>query len=212
MNPLFDVRLYPITDRQISGLCHEEQVRRLIEGGATVIQLREKILSPLEFYSEAQAALRLARQRNVQIIINDRVDIALALKADGVHLGQNDLPPAAARQLLGSKAIIGFSTHNPEQARHAMSFPIDYIAVGPIFNTSTKNAEARPLGIDGLRQIRDAVGRTRLVAIGGIKYENSAQTLAAGADSVAVISAILAVPERITEQTKKFLNLISTAS
>src|ERR1700750_1762555 len=109
-------KLYPITDRRLSGLSHAEQAARLIEGGAALIQLREKHLSPREFYVEAEAALKIARARGVKLIINDRADIALALGADGVHLGQDDMPPEAARALLGEGAVIGFSTHSAEQA------------------------------------------------------------------------------------------------
>ena len=105
-------KVYPITDTQLSGLSHAEQVRLLISGGATVIQIRDKRASPRELYQQAAAALQVARADNVKLIINDRVDIAAALKADGVHLGQTDIPVEAARHLLGQAAIIGFSTHN----------------------------------------------------------------------------------------------------
>jgi thiamine-phosphate diphosphorylase len=113
-------QLYPLTDAALSGLSHAEQVERLMDGGATLIQLREKDLSPVEFYRQAKAALGIARQRRVRIIINDRVDLALALRADGVHLGQSDLPPLAARRLLGENAIIGLSTHSADQARQPL--------------------------------------------------------------------------------------------
>src|SRR4026208_1885386 len=106
------VKVYPITDVRLTGLSHPEQVSLLIAGGATLIQLREKHLSPREFFPQAQAAIKVARDHRVKIIINDRVDIALALKADGVHLGQDDMPPQAARRLLGREAIIGLSAHS----------------------------------------------------------------------------------------------------
>src|SRR5687767_5444622 len=122
------VKVYPITDVRLTGLSHAEQVTRLIQGGATLIQLREKSLSPREFFHQAQAAIEIARAKDIRIIINDRVDIALALQADGVHLGQDDMPPHAARKLLGDEALIGFSTHNPAQAISASMFPIDYLA------------------------------------------------------------------------------------
>src|ERR1043165_2323774 len=124
-------RLYPITDRRLSGLSHAEQVARLIEGGATFIQLREKHLAPREFYREAEEALRVARALGAKLIINDRADIALALGADGVHLGQDDMPPEVARTALGRRAIIGFSTHSVEQAIAAARLPVNYIAIGP---------------------------------------------------------------------------------
>ncbi|MEO6589182.1 MAG: thiamine phosphate synthase, partial [Pyrinomonadaceae bacterium] len=119
-------KVYPITDVRLSGISHAEQVAKLIAGGARFIQLREKYLAPKEFYSEAEKALKIARDANVKIIINDRVDIAFALKADGVHLGQDDLPPESAREILGEKAIIGFSTHNIEQAVKAIKYRVDY--------------------------------------------------------------------------------------
>jgi thiamine-phosphate pyrophosphorylase len=189
LKALGETRLYPLTDRAISGLSHAEQVIRLSEGGATLIQLREKGLSSRQFYQEAQEALQAARERGLKIIINDRVDIALALSADGVHLGQEDLPPEAARRLLGSDAIIGVSTHNSEQARMAAEMAIDYVAIGPIFATPTKRGSSdSPIGFEGLRLARRAVGNKPLVAIGGITAGNSRKVLGSGADAIAMIS------------------------
>ncbi len=188
LNALAGTRLYPLTDRRVSGLSHVEQVTRLSDAGATLIQLREKVLSPLDFYQEATACLCVARQRGIRIIINDRVDIALALKADGVHLGQDDLSPEAARRLLGPEAIIGFSTHNLDQARLAAKMPIDYIAIGPIFATSTKENPDPEVGLQGLKLVRKAVGAIPLVAIGGITSASAQEVLSAGADAVAMIS------------------------
>jgi len=181
---------YPITDRQLSGLSHVEQVAKLADAGATLIQLRDKLAQPREFYEEARAALDVARARNVKLIINDRVDIALALKADGVHLGQDDLPPAAARSILGPHAIIGFSTHSLDHAGRALDLPIDYIAIGPIFATTTKLSSNAPVGLSGLAEVRSLVGERPLVAIGGITAENIQAVLAAGADLGAFISDI----------------------
>jgi len=198
-------KLYPITDTRLSGLSHAEQVRRLCAGGATFIQLREKHLSPREFYKEAEEALRVARSCGARLIINDRVDIALALKASGVHLGQDDLPPALARELLGEDAIIGFSTHNVEQAIEAARLPVDYIAIGPIFETKSKENPEAIVGLEGLRRVRQAVGKIPLVAIGGIKRESIRETLAAGADAVAVISLLLAGQQEIEDRTREIL-------
>ena len=156
------------------------------------MQVREKHLSPREFYREAEDALRVARELGVKLIINDRVDIALALRADGVHLGQDDLPPAAARELLGERAVIGFSTHDEEQAREAIRLPVDYLAIGPIFQTSSKENPDAVVGLEGLRRVRKVVGQIPLVAIGGVRAENVPRVLAAGADAVAVISLLLA--------------------
>ncbi len=199
-------KIYPITDARLSGLSHAEQVRRLGAGGATLVQLREKHLSPREFYREAEDALRVARELGVRLIINDRADIAHALAADGVHLGQDDLPPAAARGLLGERAVIGFSTHNEEQAREAIELPVDYLAIGPIFPTSSKENPDPVVGLEGLRRVRRIVGQIPLVAIGGIRPENAREVLRAGADSVAVISLLLdRGPQEIEGRTRQIL-------
>jgi thiamine-phosphate pyrophosphorylase len=205
LDALAGARLYPVTDRKLSGLSHADQLLQLHEGGATLVQLREKVLSPLEFYAQAEAAMRIARARSLKFIINDRVDIALALKADGVHLGQDDLPAEAARRILGPDAFIGFSTHNPNQARAATQMPIDYIAIGPIFATATKDASNPPVGLEGLNLVRQAVGTVPLVAIGGITVENSRAVLDSGADIVAVISDIWRPAGQAPAQVRRFL-------
>jgi thiamine-phosphate pyrophosphorylase len=198
-------RVYPITDTRISGLSHAEQVALFADGGATIVQLRDKHSSALEFYEQAKAALEIARERGVQVIINDRVDIALALGADGVHLGQDDLPPEAARRLLGADFVIGFSTHNVKQAIEAATWPVDYLAVGPIFQTSTKENPDPVIGLDGLRAVREAIGERPLVGIGGITPANARQVIDAGADSVAIIRSLLTPPESISERLRKTL-------
>jgi thiamine-phosphate pyrophosphorylase len=177
-------------------------MRLLSRGGATLVQLREKQMSPKEFYEQAKAAVTVAGQCGMRLIINDRVDVALAVGANGVHLGQDDMPPEAARSLLGEYAIVGYSTHNVEQAIEASKLPIDYLAIGPIFSTSTKSDTAPVLGLEGLRAVREAIGDFPLVAIGGITQANAAAVIEAGADSVAVISALLTHPDRITEATQ----------
>lgn len=197
--------LYPITDARLSGLSHAEQVERMARGGARVIQLREKQKDARRFFREAEAALRVARSHGLRLIINDRVDIALALGADGVHLGQDDLPPEAARRLLGERAVIGFSTHNLEQALAASRLPIDYLAIGPIFPTSSKENPDAVVGLDGLRRVRAALPALPLVAIGGITPANAHETLAAGADSLAVISALLTDPAQIEARTRDWI-------
>ena len=200
-------QVYPITDVRLSGLSHSEQVLRLVEGGATLVQLRDKELSAVEFYRQAEEALRVARARNVKIIINDRVDIALALAADGVHLGLDDLPPEAARRLLGSEVVIGFSTHNLAQALSATRLPVDYLAIGPIFTTRSKANADPAIGLEGLRAIRTAVGATPLVAIGGITAANAGDVLATGADAVAVISELY-VGDDVSTRLKQLHNSI----
>ncbi len=199
-------KIYPITDRRISGLSHAEQVRRLCAGGATFVQLREKHLSPREFYREAAEALEVAREYNARLIINDRADIALALRADGVHLGQDDLPPEAARSLLGEDFIIGYSTHNVEQAMLAAKLPVDYLAIGPLFSTSSKINPDPVVNLDGLRRVRDELGKDfPLVAIGGINLKNAQDALRSGADTLAIISYLLEMPSEITVRTRELL-------
>ena len=200
-------KLYAITDARLSGLSHAEQVARLSEGGATFIQLREKHLSPREFYDATAAALDVVREHtDVRLIVNDRADIALALGADGVHLGQHDLDPVAARRLLGENFIIGYSTHTIAQAIEASRLPLDYIALGPIFDTRTKHNPDPTLGLDALRRVRDTIDPSiPLVAIGGITHTNARATLDAGANSLALVSALLDTPDLITRRTEEFI-------
>lgn len=180
-------RIYPITDVRLSGLTHAEQVRRLAEGGATLIQLRDKKASPRDFYEAAVEAITVARTLGVKIIINDRLDIAIAARADGVHLGQDDLPVEEARRLIGRSGIIGFSTHNLKQALEADSLAVDYIAIGPVFQTSTKENPDQTIGLELVREVKRRVTKP-LVAIGGITLERAQSVIAAGADSLAIIS------------------------
>lgn len=200
-------KVYPLTDARLSEISHVAQVERLIEGGARFIQLREKYLAPKDFFADAEKALEIARQNDVKIIINDRVDIALALKADGVHLGQDDLPPEKARELLGENAIIGFSTHNIKQAIEAMKLPLDYIAIGPVFATSTKENPDEIVGLDGVKNVREKIGDFPLVAIGGINFENFQSVLEAGADSVAIVGGIISDAEKIAENFRRFYEI-----
>ena len=197
-------KIYPITDTRIAKLTHAEQAQKLIEGGAEIIQLRDKHASPKDFYESAREALIIARKRNVKIIINDRVDIALALKADGVHLGQDDLPPESARVILGDRAIIGFSTHNLKQVVNAINLPIDYLAIGPVYATRTKENPEEIVGLEGVNEVRKAVGDFPLVAIGGITSENFRAVLEAGANSVAIISGLLSDADKITDKMLMF--------
>ena len=200
-------RIYPITDARISGISHAEQVERLIAGGAKLIQLREKNASPKDFYEAAAEAIEIAKMHGVRIIINDRVDIALALKADGVHLGQDDMPPESARSILGANAIIGFSTHSIEQARAAMDLPVDYIALGPIFPTKTKENPDDIVGLNNLREVRDSIGDLPLVAIGGITGKELSAVFDAGADSAAMIGSIVSDPSNIENRMRELIQL-----
>jgi thiamine-phosphate pyrophosphorylase len=201
--PFFLPKLYPITDTLLSGLSHAEQVELLASGGATLIQLRDKRASPRDFYEAALEAMSVARRLGVRIVINDRVDIAIAVKADGVHLGQTDLPPDRARLLLGESRIVGYSTHTLEQALAASVAPVDYIAIGPVFQTQTKD---RPDEVVGLKTVSEAKRQVTkpLVAIGGITLDSARLVIEAGADSIAVISDLLS-PGDIAESTRSFL-------
>jgi thiamine-phosphate pyrophosphorylase len=199
-------KVYPITDTQLSGLSHAQQVELLAAGGASVVQLREKRASPREFYQAALEALSIARRLGVQIIINDRVDIAIAVKADGVHLGQDDLPPERARRLLGETRIIGFSTHTPEQALAADSASADYVAIGPVFQTFTKEKPDPIVGLEVVGEVKRRLSRP-LVGIGGITLQNAASVIEAGADSVAVISDLLSGGD-IVGQTRRLFDLL----
>ncbi|MCS6818027.1 MAG: thiamine phosphate synthase [Blastocatellia bacterium] len=200
-------RVYAITDRRLSGLSHAEQVRRLAAGGIRLIQLREKEASPRDFYREAQEAVAVARELGVMLLINDRVDIALAVGADGVHLGQEDLPPEKARKLLGPDRLIGYSTHSLEQALQADALPVDYIAIGPIFPTRTKEKPDPVVGVEMVRAVRARI-RKPLVAIGGISLETAPQVIAAGADVIAVISDLVGAPD-LTARARQYVETLS---
>src|SRR5689334_20931579 len=185
--PLQLPKIYPITDTAISSLTHTEQVAQLLSGGATFMQLREKNHSARSFFEDAAGAVRLALDAGATIIINDRVDITLALGASGVHLGQTDMPVNAARKLLGPDAIIGYSTHNVDQVKEALALPINYLAFGPVFPTRSKQNPDPIAGLDQLRVARALAGELPVVAIGGIDVLNLAEVFAAGADSAAII-------------------------
>jgi thiamine-phosphate pyrophosphorylase len=182
--------LYAILDpEQTKGRAPESVLRDLLDGGAAILQLRVKTMAPSDFFQLAQRARAETRARGCKLIVNDRADIALACDADGVHLGQDDLPLAVGRQLMGTK-IVGISTHDIDQAQEAELNGADYIGFGPMFGTSTKNTGYAARGIDMLRQIRAGV-KIPIVAIGGINEQNVKQVWQAGADSAAIISDIL---------------------
>jgi thiamine-phosphate pyrophosphorylase len=197
-------KIYPITDTLISGLSHAEQIELLAAGGASLIQLREKRASPREFYQAALEAVSMASKLDVRIIINDRVDIAIAVRADGVHLGQDDLPPDRARVLLGASRIIGFSTHSLEQALAADLAPVDYVAIGPVLQTSTKERPDPIVGLEAVTEVKRRISKP-LVAIGGITLHTALSVIEAGADSIAVISDLLSAGD-ITGRTRSFLD------
>ena len=182
-------RVYPITDTQISGLSHAEQVARLPNAARRWCSFAKSGRRAFEFYEQARAALAIACERGVQLIINDRVDIALALGAAGVHLGQDDLPSAAARRLLGDDAVIGYSTHSVSQALKACSLPDRLPRHRSHLRHYHKENPDPVVGLAGMAAVRKVIGELPLVAIGGITPVNAPDVLAAGADSVAMISA-----------------------
>jgi len=165
-------------------------LRELLKGGAKIVQLRAKELSSGEFFALAKQARQLTREAGAVFIVNDRADIALASAADGVHLGQDDLPLAAARKILGNGKIIGISTHDLAPAREAEAGGADYIGFGPIFGSTTKDTGYTARGLDMLREIRAAV-KIPVVAIGGITEQNVAEVWKSGADSAAIISDLM---------------------
>ncbi len=182
--------LYVITDHNLSrGRSNEEVVEAAITGGADIIQLRDKGRTAKQLLQEALKLRNITRRRGVLFIVNDRVDLVLAVDADGVHLGQDDLPLKYARKLLGDDKIIGVSAQNVEQAVQAEKDSADYVAVSAIFSTPTK-PDAQSLGLEAITNIKRNVG-IPVVAIGGIKEENAAQVRKAGADCIAVISAVV---------------------
>lgn len=190
--------LYAILDpEQTRGRAPEDVLRELLSGGAKIIQLRAKKLSARAFLELADRARELTRAHGCRLIINDRIDVALSCGADGVHLGQEDLPLRAARSLLPAK-IIGISTHNLEQANQAQDGGADYIGFGPMYGTATKQTEYSARGVVMLREIRNVV-RIPIVAIGGINEGNVSEIWNAGADAAAIISDILAAEDIATK-------------
>lgn len=209
MPPLKLPPLYAILDpEQTSGRAPAAVLRDLLQGGARWLQLRVKALTPADFFELAQRVRIETRAFDCKLIINDRVDIALACGADGVHLGQDDLPLGAGRKLIGDK-IIGISTHDLAQAEEAERHGADYIGFGPMFGTATKNTGYSARGLDRLRQIRTKV-KLPIVAIGGITEDNIQQVWQAGADSAAIISDVLRTDD-IAAKVSRILRLKSAS-
>ncbi|MBW2595176.1 MAG: thiamine phosphate synthase [Deltaproteobacteria bacterium] len=187
--------LYLVTDRDLCGdRSLEDVVLRSVKGGARYVQIREKDQSTRAFIEEALSIKEILEPFSIPLIINDRVDVALAVKADGVHVGQADMPYKMARSLMGPGAIIGLSVETWEDVEEAEALDCDYIGVSPVFETPTKTDTKGAWGLDGLARIR-AFSRHRLVAIGGLNESNAADVAAAGADCLAVVSAICAAPD-----------------
>jgi thiamine-phosphate pyrophosphorylase len=197
--------VYPITDKELAGRStHLSIVRELVRGGARLIQIRDKSTPLRLLIPDLCRCVEHCEAKGVLAIVNDRCDLALISDAQGVHLGQDDLPPERARALLGRKRIVGFSTHSLPQVRKASRLPVDYIAVGPIFPTATKADAAEALGLELLRRACRISGRP-VVAIGGIGPRHVRQALDSGAQSVAVISSLMRAPN-IAREMERLLN------
>lgn len=202
-----DYGLYLVTDRGLSrGRSTIEVVALAVRGGVTVVQLREKEAETRDFVKEALAVRRLLKDRGFPLIVNDRIDVALAVCANGVHLGKKDMPIDMARKILGPDKIIGISAESVADAVAAEMAGADYLGVSPIYATPTKTDTAAALGLEGLRQIREAVDLP-LVAIGGLNTSNAGEAIRHGADGVAVVSAIVSAddPEKAARELSRIV-------
>lgn len=189
-----DYSIYLVTDDGcLQGRALIDCVRKALEGGVTLVQYRAKTAASAEMYAEALQLKALCDSFKVPLIINDRLDIAMAVGAAGVHLGQDDLPCAAARKILGKDYLIGVSAHNPAEAKAALQSGADYLGCGAVFGTATK-ADVKKLGTEGLAAICKAKGLP-VVGIGGVTADNYREVRAAGADGAAIVSGILAQPD-----------------
>ena len=187
--------LHLVTDRGlIRGRPLIDVIRAAVAGGVSVVQLREKNSSTREFVELGKAVVAELKRFSVPVLVNDRVDVALAVGAQGVHLGQSDMPCQLARELLGPRAIIGLSVETPEQAVAAEQLDVNYLGLSPVFATTTKTGLPSQLDLEGVRQIR-ARSSHRLVAIGGINSGNAESVIQSGADGLAVVSAICAAED-----------------
>ncbi len=194
-----DLRLYALIDPAVAGGRTLADLASRIADSATLVQLRDKQGSTRVMLEEARALTAVLAPLDIPLLINDRVDVALAVEADGVHIGQDDMSPADARLLLGRTAIIGLSIKSVQQAKDAALDHLDYVAIGGVYGTASKDNTAPPIGVSGLRAIVQAI-RARakefpICAIAGINESNAADVIEAGADGVAVISALSLVPD-----------------
>lgn len=202
-----DLKLYLVTDRDLAGERDiADIVRQAVEGGVTMVQLREKKISTREFIALALRLKETLKPYGVPLVINDRVDVALASDADGVHIGQSDMPYGMARAILGPSKIIGLSVENFEQIEEANTLDVDYIGVSPVFATPTKTDTAEPFGLEGLKKAVE-MSVHPAVAIGGMNEHTAADVMACGTDGIAVVSAIVCAPDP-KESSKNLLQII----
>ena len=205
------LKLYLVTDRDLSlGRSLEEVVSEAVKGGVTIVQLREKEASTGEFVALARRLMKLLKPLNIPLIINDRVDVALAVDADGVHIGQSDMAYADARRLLGPDKIIGLSVESLEDLEAANALDVDYVGISPVYGTPTKTDTAEPFGLEGLRKAVD-ISVHPTVAIGGMNARTIGEVMEAGADGVAVVSAICSA-EDISKAAKELKAIVEAAA
>ncbi len=191
MRPAFDLSLYLVTDRPLSrGRDIEWIVEEAVKGGATIVQLREKDCSTAEFVALASRLKAALASLRIPLIINDRIDVALAVDADGVHIGQSDMPYEIARRLLGKDKIIGLSVETMDEVTKANALDVDYIGVSPVYSTATKTDTLPPFDLEGLKHAAE-LSRHRIVGIGGMNENTVGDVIACGIEGVAVVSAIV---------------------
>ncbi len=201
-------RFYPILDPEIAarhGVDPIAGAEQILEGGAKILQFRHKGFFSREVFAQLERVAELCRNAGVLFVVNDRADLA-AITGAALHLGQDDLTPSAARKVVGPTTLIGFSTHNERQLRAAAAEPANYLALGPIFGTASKQNPDPIVGIDELRRLRPLTDRP-LVAIGGITRANAQSVLAAGADSVAIIGDLFAEDGNVRARTQEWVSL-----
>ncbi len=197
-------RIYPITDKALARKStHLSILKDLVRGGATLVQIRDKTTPERALLRDLLLCVEFAEKHGVRVIVNDRCDLMLSCGAAGVHLGQEDLPPEAARKLVGRKKLIGYSTHSSKQVTLARKLPVDYIGFGPVYPTSTKQSSSPTVGVEGLRRAC-AASTHPVVAIGGIGLDQIPDIFRAGAASAAVISALMCAPS-LARRMEEFL-------
>lgn len=201
-----DFKLYLITDRKQTKLPLPEAVRLALQGGVPAVQLREKDLPVRELLVLAQELRNITREFGAKLFVNDHVDVAVAVEADGVHLGHQSMPVDAVRKIVGNGMLIGASTHSVQEAKDAEAKGADFVTFGPIFETPSKVQYGKPVGKSTIKEVKYHIN-VPLFALGGIKSTNVLQVLAAGADGVALISSILTADD-ITAASKKFMQAI----
>lgn len=202
---LKEIDFYLVTDSGLSKKGTLSDVKKAVEAGCKIIQYREKNKSTKGMIDEASEIRRICSDRAI-FLVNDRVDVALAVDADGVHIGQDDMPIETARKLLGPDKIIGLTVHNVDEAVEAEKNGADYVGLGSIFDTSTKKDAGKGIGPARIREVKNAI-KVPVVAIGGINKENCRNVVENGADSLVAISAVICSDD-VKKETREFINII----